>query len=230
MSILPPILRLSSLSLLLAGLWAGAGAADEFPLDVELRSGAVADYGSVFVEEQPDGSLFFEAVLNTQVLGRRASLNRLNFNLDGSYTGLRVVDVDPPNVRPSLMTRGGWLLADGARFDLALAFGRSVPWLLHHFRLLRRAGPSWLQEVRFVLVADQALSVDDLHPLSLSRSGQVAQVAARVSHTRMPGARRTLFVGGVRLMEPEPPPPPDDNGDCEEVIDLITGEIILICP
>ena len=54
--------------------------AEEFPLQVELSTGNVADFGTVTVTED-SGGLLFEVHVNSAVAGSRADLHRLYFNL-----------------------------------------------------------------------------------------------------------------------------------------------------
>ena len=215
--------------------------AAELPLGVELHRGVVADYGSVWVDEDPDGGLSFEIVLKPQVLGKRAELRQLYFNLDGEFTGLAVVEAMPETARHWLHRGRGWLRAAGARFDLGVAFWTPPSWLKRSWRRGRLRMPPPLQEIRFRLVADQVLSLEDLLPMSIGRKGEPVQVAVRVRNAALRGRPCSVVVGGLFLPEPEaeeedeePTQPPGDPGGvppgCELLIDLITGEPVLVCP
>ncbi len=96
--------------------------AEEFPLRVELSTGKMADFGTVNVE-QDGGGLLFNVQINTAVVGNRADLHRLYFNLHEPTTNLTVETLDgaahPYSLRRGRRTLGG----AGAFFDWSVDFG-----------------------------------------------------------------------------------------------------------
>jgi hypothetical protein len=181
----------------------------------------------VQVEEDGSGGLAFELSIDPEVLGHRAHLHALYFNLDGDPTGLQVVTEDQVNLR--YLLRPGRGAALGARFDRVISFRRDRG----------RRSNGTLQTVHFTLLADTPLSTGDLLPLSFTTRGDAVHMAARIKRTRTGRCRRTMVVGGVLEPDPEPqpdqePPPTPDPDDipigCQIIIDLLTGEPVLVCP
>ena len=201
--------------------------AADFPLTSELRHGAENDYGFVHVEEDGAGGLIFHAEIDPEILGSRAHLRKLYFNLDNDVEGLELLTHDPVPRRYRLRSHGSSRHHD--LFDVSVYFGRDRG----------RRSNGTLQEVNFSLVADGPLSVSDLLPLSFTRRGRALHMA---THVMRAGHRRhghTLFLGGVYEPEPEPDPEPEPEPDpdpdlevppgCELVIDLLTGEPRVVC-
>ncbi|MCB9725285.1 MAG: hypothetical protein H6748_14635 [Spirochaetaceae bacterium] len=240
---------------LFAGLlsWTGLAAAAEFPLDVELRTARTAAFGSVVVEAETDGSLLFEVRVDPAVVGDRADLDALHFNLAEDVEGLTLETLDavrrPYRLEP-VTPRWGARGADGARFDwrVDLDDRRSGRWMrrrgrhhpAHHGLVDER-----LQTVHFRLRADRPLDLEDLLPVSMTHSGVTVHMAARLDHGVFEDERLCAIAGALDpaslpAPEPEPeptpePPPPDDTvpnpGDvppappgCTWVIDLFTGQ------
>jgi len=210
---------------LVVGTGSMATAAD-FPFTVELRHGEVDDYGLVYVEEDGAGGLIFSVELDPEILGPRAHLRNLHFNLDSDLEGLEVLTHDPVARRYRLRRHGGF--KHGTPFDVSISFGRDHG----------RRSNGTLQEVSFSLVADGPLSVEDLLPLSFTRRGQVLHMAARVMRASHKRHGRTVFLGAIyepdpdpgSELEPEPGPELEVPPGCEVLVNLLTNEPVIVCP
>jgi hypothetical protein len=194
--------------------------AADFPLTVDLRHAEVDDYGLVHVEEDGAGGLIFSVELDPEILGPRAHLRDLHFNLDGDLTGLEVLTHDPVPRRYRLRRHGGF--RHGTLFDVSISFGSDRG----------RRSNGTLQEVSFSLVADDPLSVDDLLPMSFTRRGEALHMAASVMRASHKRHGYTVFLGAVYEPEPEPEPElePEVPPGCELVLDLLTREPVIVCP
>ncbi len=184
----------SSLLAFAAVFWLGLGSASaqfglpsgDFPLTVEFDDGVTGEFGTVMVTES-GGDLVFEVMLNPLVLGFEADLHRLYFNLDGSFTGLGVITGDPVATLYVLLTDPRVAGGAGSTFDFGVSFGRGGG----------PKGNGTLQMVSFTLFADQALSVDDLAPISSTAAGIPVNMAVHVQETSFLEGVTSETVGGL---------------------------------
>ena len=197
-------------------------AAENFPLQVELGSGRIADFGIINVTED-SGGLLFDVQINPAVSGNNADLHRLYFNLHEPTTNLAVETLDIAKQAYSLRRGRPTLGGAGAFFDWSVDFGSGAG---------AKKGNGVLQHVRFRITGgDQPLVMDGIMPTSTSRANVSVQLAVHLQNASV-GGESIATVGGSFEPEPvnqDPPPssedqlPPPDNG-CTWVIDLFTGE------
>lgn len=159
------------------------------PLTFEFDDGTQGDYGSVRVEENGSGGIFFEITLGPD-LGPNADLHYFYFNWVGSLPDLAITSDDGVqtaySLESDLSVRGG----AGSSFDYSVFFGNG-------------AGPpgnGTLQTASFTLVSSSTdLSLADLFEPSSTSQGLEANFAAHVQSTSTPAHSET--VGAV---VPEP--------------------------
>jgi hypothetical protein len=205
--------------------------AEEFPLRVELRSGKTADFGSVSVVND-DGGLLFEVSVNSAVVGHRADLHRLYFNLHEPTTNLTIETLDTVRKDYSLRRGRRAIGSAGAYFDWSVDFesGRKAK---------KGKGNDMLRHASFrILAGDEPLDVTDIMHMSASRANVNVQIAAHLRKASINGEQiRTVggfFEAGSDTSDAPPPvddvPPPADDGlpaadeGCTWVIDIFTGE------
>lgn len=143
------------------------------PLTFEFDAGVEGDYGSVRVEEDGSGGLFFEITLGPD-LGPDADLHYFYFNLIGDVPNLDIASADtvntPYGLEAGLSVRGG----AGSSFDYSVFFGNG-------------AGPpgnGTLQTASFTLSSSSVdLTLADLFELSSTSQGLEANFAAHVQST-----------------------------------------------
>jgi hypothetical protein len=169
------------------------------PLTVEFDTGATAKFGTVVVTEDGTGALSFDVTIHPHVLGPRADLHMLYFNLEGPVPGLAIATWDPVYTLYSLRTRPAVAGGAGSRFDFAVHFGNGAS----------RSGNGVLQHARFTLYATHALSLHQLLPLSSTSRGIVVNMAAHVQGTSFAKGAGSETVGG--LLSPLPPEDPKDD-------------------
>jgi hypothetical protein len=177
------------------GLLAGVGLlptsarALTLPLTFEFDDGIAGDYGSVRVEENGSGGIFFEITLGPD-LGPNADLHYFYFNLISGVPDLAITSDDAVATAYALETdlsvRGG----AGSSFDYSVFFGNG-------------AGPpgnGTLQTASFTLFSSSTdLSLSDLFELSNTSQGLEASFAAHVQSTSTPANSETI---GAVIPEP----------------------------
>jgi hypothetical protein len=159
------------------------------PLTFEFDAGLQGDYGSVRIEENGSGGIFFEITLGPD-LGPNADLHYFYFNLLGSLPDLAITSDDAVQTAYRLESdpsvRGG----AGSSFDYSVFFGNG-------------AGPpgnGTLQTASFTLFSSStALSLADLFELSSTSQGLEANFAAHVQSTSTPANSETI---GAVVPEP----------------------------
>jgi hypothetical protein len=167
-------------SLGLSGAQRAAGAGFDVTLDVRFGSGVTGEFADVTVRETGDGALAFSIRLLDD-LGPRADLTEFYFNLPSAFTGLEVELPDGFAVEVGAPTRGG----AGARFDVAVSFGNGRG----------PKGNGTLQEVEFVIRADQPLAIGALlEEVSETSQGIETHLAAFSQGTRGGGPTVGTFV------------------------------------
>jgi len=187
------ILLATLLAAPLGAVQASASPTLDATLSVRMRGGASGEYASVSIRETGDGGLAFSIRLLAD-LGPRADLKRLYFNLPSGVSGLEVEtqgDVHTPfRLGPGRRAHGG----NDSRFDFAVRLGKGR----------RKQGNGTLQEARFVIRADQELSLEELlSEPSETRRGIQVHLAASVE-----GARGGGPTFGALLSGPTPVPEP----------------------
>ncbi len=196
--------------------------AEEFPLRVELRSGETADFGSVSVIND-DGGLLFEVTVNSAVVGHRADLHRLYFNLHEPTTNLSIETLDTVSKDYALRRGRPAIASGGAFFDWSVDFG-SGPDAKHGNGVLRHASFR-------ILAGNEPLDVADIMHMSASRANVNVQIATHLQKASVNG-KSIATVGGffeAGSDTPDAPPPADDglpapDDGCSWVIDIFTGE------
>ena len=157
-------------------------------LDVRFGSRATGHFARLSIEETGDGGLEFTVRL-LEALGSRADMDELYFNLPSSVRGLEVEtlgDVETPfEVETGPSVHGG----AGSDFDVAVSFGSGRG----------RNGNGQLQVARFVLRADQPLSLAALlAEASETSQGIESHFAVHTQGSRGGGST----VGGFVIPEP----------------------------
>lgn len=186
--------------LVLTLLTVGIAHAQTFPLTMELQIGQLDDFGVVHVEADADGALVFEVEMHQDRVGDPASIRRLFFNLLPETTGVWVepLDESEDTVERLVVRRANRKLArSGARLDWRLDF--------HAAKTPGENGSAALQFVRFRLFADAPLTVEDLLPVSLTRSGEPVQMVVTLQRGRTPEGDRVRWAAGVYEPPSEPP-------------------------
>jgi len=219
-----------------------AAQAQRFPMTLELTTGEVAEFGAVHVEADAEGGILFEVEIDPTVVGDRASLHHLYLNLEPALRRLRIETLDPDAHRPYRIHRS-WrrLSRSGARFDWKVDLG------VHRRRDRGERGVG-RHHASFRISAGVPLAVEDLLPISMTRQGEVVQMALKLHKARTSGGH-VRYVGGTwepPIVEPpaeEPPaelPPSTDLPDpdslppapegCRWVVDLFGGgDPVLTC-
>ncbi len=186
-----------------AGLMAaGAATAQTFPLTLELQTGQVDDFGVVHVAADIDGALVFDVEIDPDRVGVDASLRRLFFNLLPEPSALDIESLDDEQPHRLVVRESNRKLArSGARFDWRVDF---VP--PKRKGSAGRAQADAFRRVRFRILADSPLVVEDLLPLSVTRDGEPLQMVVDLKRGRTPdGGDRVRWVGGVYEAPSEPP-------------------------
>ncbi len=238
-----PLAITVSLGVLGALMLASLAQAQHFPMTLELSSGEVADFGVVHVDVDEEGGLLFEVEIDPSVVGERASLHHLYFNLEPPVDRMRIETLDTETRRPFRIHRSRRRLArSGARFDWKVDLGRHRPHK-HSRRRPYSRDEAGMQQARFRISADRPLSLEDLLPLSTTRSGEVVQMALKLHAAGSPAGHRR-YVGGVweppvvdpSSQTPQDPGLPDTSSlppappGCRWLIDLLGGaDPVLTC-
>ncbi len=157
------------------------------PLSFELDAGVEGDFGSIRIEEDGSGGLFFEITLGPD-LGPDVDLHYFYFNIDAP--DLAIASGNPVNtayrLEANLTVRGG----AGSSFDYSVFFGNG-------------AGPpgnGTLQTASFTLFSSSVdLSLADLAELSNTSQGLESNFAVHVQSTSTPANSETV---GAIIPEP----------------------------
>lgn len=182
---------------------AGTAQSGEFPL-THAFDGSVAEFGTVTVIED-GGDLHFQISINPDVLGSKADLHTLYFNL-GGHSGYSGVTDDMVFTKYEVVMDPKVAGGAGSSFDMAIHFGNGGG----------KKGNGTLQNASFTLSADDSLSVEgDMLVESSTRSGVSVHVAAHIQSTSFYGSDGGMTVGGMYKAAdvvplPVPVPPESD--------------------
>jgi hypothetical protein len=159
------------------------------PLTFEFDDGVEGDYGTVVIEEDGAGGIFFEVSLGPD-LGPDADLHYFYFNLSSNVPDLVISSDDPVATVYGLAAGSSVRGGAGSSFDYAVFFGNG-------------AGPpgnGTLQTATFTLSSTSTdLSLADFFELSSTSQGLESNFAAHVQSTSTRAGSET--VGAV---VPEP--------------------------
>ncbi len=171
--------------------FAPAAQALSVPFTFEFDDGDEGDFGTVRVEEDGSGGLFFEITLGPD-LGSDADLHFFYFNLlpDLDDDDLRITSTDavftPYELEEEPRVRGG----AGSEFDFAVFFGNGAG----------RKGNGNLGSATFTISSDStSLRLSDLLELSSTSQGLEAHFAAHVQSTSSRSDSETI---GAIVPEP----------------------------
>ncbi len=170
------------------------------PIEIELGPQRTGPFGTVGIEEIAGGDLEFTITLGP-VLGARADLHEFYFNLTSGFDadGLAISgsrcdggSCDSPfDLGAGRSVRGG----AGARFDFSVNFGQGAG----------RNGNGTLQVARFVLGADDALTLEDvLAEASSTGRGLETIFAAHVTGSGAGRGSASATIGVTPSAVPEP--------------------------
>lgn len=170
------------------------------PIGIELGPQRTGPFGTLHIEEIAGGELEFTITL-APVLGAQADLHEFYFNLRKGFDsdGLEVSGsrcdggscASPFDLGAGRAVRGG----AGARFDFSVSFGKGKG----------RKGNDTLQVARFVLGADDALTLDDvLAEASRTGRGLETLFAAHVTASGAGRGSASATIGVSPSAVPEP--------------------------
>ena len=181
-------------------------ASADFLLRDAINGRMTADFGVVRVAEDGEGGLSIYISLNTEVLGERADLHQLYFNIVGDPGQLSGVTSDdyatPYEILVNPATKGGM----ASKFDFAIDFGAGSS----------AKGNGRLQEASFHIASDsRALVIDDLLEESMTRkpSGLSMHVAAHIQGSGIPTVVGSWVSSTPPPASSEPPEEDPDESD-----------------
>ena len=159
------------------------------PLSFEFDDGVEGDYGTLVIEEDGAGGIFFEVSLGPD-LGPNADLHYFYFNLLHDVPDLVLSSDDGVHTAYSLIAGSSVRGGAGSSFDYAILFGNG-------------AGPpgnGTLQTATFTLSSSStALSLADFFEISSTSQGLESNFAAHVQSTSTRAGSET-----VGALVPEP--------------------------
>lgn len=167
--------------------------AEEAILSHEFDYGISDVFGVVDVSESQDGGIDFVVEIDPKILGKRADLHRLYFNLDGEFSGVWVESADPVHTLYTVEADRSVAGGAGASFGYAVSFGNGAG----------KKGNRILQYATFTILADQVLKAEDLLLRSSTSEAIEAHIAIHVQGTDYVDGSETI--GG--LLEGDCPDP-----------------------
>lgn len=171
------------------GFLPGPAQALTLPLTFEFDDGVQGDYGTIVIEENGSGGLFFEITLGPD-LGSNADLHYFYFNLLTDVPDLVISSTDSVATAYSLAADSSVRGGAGSSFDYSVFFGNGGG----------PPGNGTLQTATFTLSSSSTqLSLADLFELSNTSQGLEANFAAHVQSTSTPAGSETV---GAVIPEP----------------------------